>query len=194
MPGVFGLDVVTMRRIRRLRDRWLKTHGSDQCHRGCSDCCRQAVGTLIVEGIDIAGGYPDWRWQRETLADDAALGRRLRRCMFLDGDGGCSIYARRPISCSTMFPAGPCTPATTKVVDAREPVWAAREFDMRFCRKIGLEYPGPVLLSAAVLIGLDLLAGRKPTIAPEWQTMSIEKLRRLRGAARVDHAMAMERP
>ena len=58
MPGVFGLASEVMRKVRRLRDRWLKTHGSDQCFKGCSSCCAQPVGTLIAEGVDLAAAFP----------------------------------------------------------------------------------------------------------------------------------------
>lgn len=186
MPGAFGHAQEALKRIRRLRDRWLKTHGSDQCGKGCSWCCQQGVGTLIVEGVDIAAIPARWEERRQALLDDLKLGRQLHRCILLaDHGGACTIYRSRPISCSTMFPTGPCAPdlPPPPVIDAREPIWAARELDMKFCRRIGLEYPGPLFLPAAILVGLDILAGRTPHIEPEWQVMSDAKLAKLRGAA-----------
>jgi len=186
MPGTFGMAREALRRIRRQRDRWLKAHGSDQCGRGCSACCKQPVGTLIVEGVGIAAGLD----RMEALAMAQAVTTEADRgiehgrpCLFLDGSGGCSIYDRRPIVCATLFPNGTCTPGQTKQIDCREPVWAARDLDMNFCRRIAFPYPGPLLLPAAVLVGLELLAGRRPAVAPEWQTMSEAKLALLKGVA-----------
>jgi Fe-S-cluster containining protein len=170
-----------MKRIRRLRDRWLAHHHSNECFRGCGRCCCQPVGTLLVEGCDIATGLDDF--QLSAILVDVKKGRARRPCVFLDEAGVCQIYARRPISCSTMFPNGKCS-ETAQSIDCREPVHAARALDIKFARRIGFEWPGPLLLPAAVAIGVQLLLGDRDIVVERgWMAMPEENRQRLLGGA-----------
>lgn len=166
MPGIYGYAQQAITRIHRIRDRWLRAHGSDQCHAGCSFCCQQAVGCLIVEGVWIAWPHTTPLSELPTIQERVAfaervaaeLGRttRLKPCFALDERGNCTIYPRRPISCAVHFPAERCS-ATARVQDAREPVHAARDLDLRFCKRVRLPYPGPLLLPKAIQVGAALL-------------------------------------
>lgn len=76
------------------------------CRKGCQDCCHQQVAVMPVEAARIATLIA-------TLAPDAraALAATVRRattgddppdvCGALDDDGGCQIYAGRPVVCRT---------------------------------------------------------------------------------------------
>lgn len=176
MPGVFGQAVEVAKRIRRLRDRWTDEQASKRtfpCRPGCSSCCHQPVGTLIVEGVLIA-----FRLGVDPLP--AGGRKRGEPCPFLLV-GRCSIYRDRPMSCSTLFPASETCTEMTKNVDNRAPVHAARELDLAFCRKIGFPWPGPLYLDAAVRVGRLLLAGERPHVEPEDCTMAEADVARLRG-------------
>ncbi|MCB9536374.1 MAG: YkgJ family cysteine cluster protein [Myxococcales bacterium] len=79
-----------------------------ECRRGCDGCCRTARSAWAVELDHL-------RTFLHTLpaADLAALRARRdapavlagERCVFLDDDGGCAVYAARPVICRTHGPA-----------------------------------------------------------------------------------------
>jgi hypothetical protein len=79
-----------------------------RCGYGCDGCCRVRRSATRVEIAHIQAhlsGYPADR--------RAALARRRARldatgearCVFLDDDGGCAVYAARPLICRTHGPA-----------------------------------------------------------------------------------------
>jgi Fe-S-cluster containining protein len=77
------------------------------CARGCSSCCHQRVEVTAPEVFLIArtlepAGDRDVMMARVAAAyrDDATRATpAARRCVFLDRDGACSIYAVRPLAC-----------------------------------------------------------------------------------------------
>ncbi len=77
------------------------------CGRGCDACCRVSRTAFGVELAALrahVGQLP--------VSTQAALRARLAdpevvagaRCVFLDGDGACAVYAARPILCRTHGP------------------------------------------------------------------------------------------
>ncbi len=145
--GTWGHAAEALKRIRRIRDRWVLANRSPQCNAGCSFCCHQQVGALIVEGVAIAFAHPGLA-PAETPPGAA--------CALLAG-GRCSIYAERPMSCSTLFPAGPCREGRAPNVPNSTPVHAARKLDVAFCRRIKMPWPGPLRLAKAIEVGRALL-------------------------------------
>lgn len=197
MPGVLGYAREAWRKVVRFRDRWLKraVPRDVPCRRGCEEiggsCCQQPVGALVFEGVLIAGLALE---PTDVLPPRGSGRERGVPCPFL-GDGlACSIYAWRPISCSTLFPArSPCTP-TTAIVDHREPVYYAREVDITFCRRAGISWkeqpwPGPLILPAAVRLGRHLLAGERAwalCLDPADRCMDDETIAKLTGRRPVE--------
>lgn len=96
------------------RDRQ-KNPGSEniQCGKGCSHCCHEAVeiwpqeAALLVETARQAGKALDWArlerqsrytvdtWRQQPAADKA--------CVFLGGDGACTVYEFRPNACRKLL-------------------------------------------------------------------------------------------
>jgi Fe-S-cluster containining protein len=79
-----------------------------RCGRGCDACCRTARSAWAVELDHLArhvAALPEAR--REALRARRAHPDvvRGRRCVFLDDDGGCAVYAARPVLCRTHGPA-----------------------------------------------------------------------------------------
>lgn len=65
------------------------------CHRGCDSCCAPGLTVLPVEAEAIARHLEAWG----VVVDLDAV--RDDRCVFLDGEGACRIYAARPLLCRT---------------------------------------------------------------------------------------------
>jgi hypothetical protein len=73
--------------------------GGITCHRGCTECChrRFSVTALEAEAISEAlAALPEAR--RAALAERAEQGDP-GVCPALDPDGGCAVYAARPLIC-----------------------------------------------------------------------------------------------
>lgn len=78
------------------------------CKRGCDGCCRLRRTAWAVEINHL-------RTHIQTLAAERQAELRARRhdppvvagqrCVFLDADGSCAVYAARPIICRTHGPA-----------------------------------------------------------------------------------------
>lgn len=71
------------------------------CETGCSDCCHADLTVTKVEGEYIASriaGLPD---ATRTSLRARAEGTFRGRCLMLDDDGRCAIYAFRPLVCRT---------------------------------------------------------------------------------------------
>lgn len=93
--------------------------GRIHCSRGCRGCCTLAVSTTFTEALAIAATLPEGLADRvdayvnrllalrPRLTDLAAYLRLHRReigpCPFLDADGACAVYARRPFSCRALL-------------------------------------------------------------------------------------------
>ena len=61
-----------------------------QCRRGCADCCADGLTVFEVEALFIA----EARWEGPPGPKG--------RCAFLDEEGACRIYERRPYVCRTQ--------------------------------------------------------------------------------------------
>jgi len=98
------------------------------CRRGCDGCCRLAVHATWPESAALAGLLTTAQStrlaeyvkrllevapQRPGLKDYLRIHRRdIGPCPFLDEDGACTIYSRRPLSCRALLstrPADWCT-------------------------------------------------------------------------------------
>lgn len=65
-----------------------------RCARGCSDCCTDDITVFAVEAALIA------RHHAALLAEGTA--RPAGACAFLDAEGACRVYDRRPYVCRTQ--------------------------------------------------------------------------------------------
>lgn len=187
--GAWGRTVETIKRIRRIRDRWVRDNASSICHQGCSGCCRQEVGTLIVEGASIAMHAVHLERDprkviefKSRLEARAGSNPKTHGCMFLDEFGACTIYDIRPASCSTLFPLGARCDEKTKSKDNVEPLHAARDLDERWCKAMGLTwYPGPLRLPKAIEVGSALLAKGAPfaeSLITQADILPVKRIRR----------------
>jgi hypothetical protein len=77
------------------------------CRPGCAACCRASVTVTPVEAIRLAR-HPNAAAARERLVAGVAAGagqswmersRSGRMCAFLDGEGRCTVYDARPLTC-----------------------------------------------------------------------------------------------
>jgi len=92
--------------------------GTIHCGKGCHACCSLAVNCTFAEALAISGALADRH--AIALTDHVAKIRaaafaapdfpsflRARRtlggCPFLDSDGACGIYDRRPFSCRSLL-------------------------------------------------------------------------------------------
>ena len=65
-----------------------------QCRRGCHDCCVDGITVFEVEAERIRERHAELLETGEPHPEG--------RCAFLDGEGGCRIYADRPYVCRTQ--------------------------------------------------------------------------------------------
>ncbi|MBM3372515.1 MAG: YkgJ family cysteine cluster protein [Betaproteobacteria bacterium] len=95
------------------QDRRLPGAAAVRCHKGCSHCCHGPVeirpheAHLLVEHLRSAGRALDRdklerqsafsvdTWREQPAADQA--------CVFLDAEGGCSVYDIRPNACRKLL-------------------------------------------------------------------------------------------
>ncbi|GLI37454.1 YkgJ family cysteine cluster protein [Geobacter hydrogenophilus] len=92
--------------------------GTLHCGRGCHACCSLAVNCTFTEALAVSTALADRH--AAALAHHAAAIRaaafaapdfpsflRARRalgdCPFLDDDGACGVYGRRPFSCRSLL-------------------------------------------------------------------------------------------
>jgi hypothetical protein len=68
--------------------------GRLQCRRGCSACCVDGLTVFEVEVEPIRRHHAELLRTGTPHAEGA--------CAFLDGEGGCRIYAERPYVCRTQ--------------------------------------------------------------------------------------------
>lgn len=90
-----------------------------QCGAGCDDCCRQQLSITTVEADAIRAALPGLPDEvRERLGTRAA-DENPDRCVALDADGRCAIYAVRPLVCrSHGVPIRTSPPRSLPVIDA----------------------------------------------------------------------------
>jgi Fe-S-cluster containining protein len=83
------------------------------CSKGCSFCCylfteiSDDEATLLTAyskeiGFEIDYDYLE-KQSVETEEDFQKLRYRTRRCVFLDKEGGCSVYQHRPMACRKLL-------------------------------------------------------------------------------------------
>ena len=92
--------------------------GTIHCGKGCHACCSLAVNCTFTEAVAVSAALADRH--AAALAHHVAEIRaaafsapdfpsflRARRalggCPFLDGDGACGVYGRRPFSCRSLL-------------------------------------------------------------------------------------------
>ena len=89
-------------RVHEAQSAWLK------CARGCDACCRTRRTAWAVEvaalRAHLATLPPERREALTARRDDAEV-RAGARCVYLDDDGSCAVYAARPVLCRTHGPA-----------------------------------------------------------------------------------------
>jgi Fe-S-cluster containining protein len=79
-----------------------------RCKRGCDGCCRVRRTASAVETDHIRSHLSELSvTRREALRRrrDKLDASGESKCVFLDDDGGCAVYAARPLICRTHGPA-----------------------------------------------------------------------------------------
>lgn len=177
--------------------RWVRRQNRPTCD-SCSEswCCRQLVMAHLFEGVLIADRLlprlealqavsDQGRRQRELLeargADCVSVGglcrvedasrewfERGEECALLDGEGRCSCYDWRPVTCAgylVMCPADHCSPAYTGMIPAADHgdlLQHGLMLDARFAAKVAgrsrITICPPMPLGEAVALGFRLLA------------------------------------
>lgn len=151
------------------RDR-AKNPGSEniQCGKGCSHCCHEAVeiwpheAALLVEvaraagrtldrvRLERQGRYTVATWRQQPLAD--------RACVFLGGDGACTVYESRPNACRKLLVV--TDPARCDTANG-PPDSVGRWFswEAELMESAALETFGAALMPGALLAALNAKAG-----------------------------------
>lgn len=83
-----------------------------RCGKGCCHCCHEAVeiwpqeARLLVETVRTSGVMPDRarleRQRRHSVETWRAQPPADRACVFLGGDGACTVYESRPNACRKL--------------------------------------------------------------------------------------------
>lgn len=108
-----GLHEVLDRAIAEQRARGPIAAARIACRSGCSACCSQSVDVLPIEAallyayaddLDLTIDWARLARQRTAGRQQWALLTPLdRRCVFLQDDETCGVYAHRPMSCRKYF-------------------------------------------------------------------------------------------
>ncbi|CAM3344103.1 Zinc-or iron-chelating protein [Paracidovorax anthurii] len=69
------------------------------CHKGCAACCHMNVSITAVEAERLARASGRRKTPLVSTVDHALDEFSGRPCPFLDGQGDCSVYEDRPLSC-----------------------------------------------------------------------------------------------
>lgn len=80
---------------------------------GCNGCCRGEIEVTAEEWKEIRQHIPDEVLVRIGPPPKRAKDREARICPLLGSDGGCSVYAVRPLACrayAVLTPADWCWP------------------------------------------------------------------------------------
>lgn len=81
--------------------------------RGCNGCCRGEIEVSAEEWEEIRQHIPDEALSRIGPPPKRTKDREERICPLLSTDGGCNIYAVRPLACrayAVLTPADWCWP------------------------------------------------------------------------------------
>jgi hypothetical protein len=107
-----------------------------QCGPGCDDCCRARLTVSPVEARAISAHLLELpkevqvRLLERAQADGDATAHREDRCVMLEEDGRCAVYAARPLVCRTQglplrYPSG--------VIPLEAVMAKAAEADITWC-------------------------------------------------------------
>lgn len=82
-----------------------------QCRAGCDACCHVELEVSGVEAAAVRGALAALPDEVRAAVRARAGGETGGRCVMLDGDGRCAVYAARPLVCRTQglplrYPAG----------------------------------------------------------------------------------------
>lgn len=135
-----------------------------RCGKGCSHCCREAVeiwpheaallvgivretGTVLdLARLERQSGYTVDTWRQQPAADKA--------CVFLDGDGVCTVYEFRPNACRKLLVVtdpGLCDAELSKPDSVGR--WFSWEAELM--ESAALEVFGADLMPGSLLAGLN---------------------------------------
>ncbi|HUS28179.1 MAG TPA: YkgJ family cysteine cluster protein [Kofleriaceae bacterium] len=80
--------------------RAMERHGDDmRCDTGCSHCCHVRLSVTRVEAEAIRDELSSWPAERRAVLARNIAAALPDRCVALDADGRCLVYASRPIVC-----------------------------------------------------------------------------------------------
>ena len=143
-----------------------KNPGSEniRCGKGCSHCCREAVeiwpqeAVLLVERLRASGReldrarlerqnrYTVNTWQQQPAADKA--------CVFLGGDGACTVYEFRPNACRKLLVV--TDPALCNAEHSKpDSVGRWFSWEAELMESAALEVFGAALMPGSLLTALD---------------------------------------
>lgn len=145
----------------------VKIPGSEniQCSKGCSHCCREAVEIWPQEAallaaivretgmmLDMArlerqSAYSVDTWRQQPMADKA--------CLFLGGDGACTVYESRPNACRKLLVV---TDPALCDAEKSKPDSVGRWFswEAELMESAALEVFGAALMPGALLAALNV--------------------------------------
>lgn len=135
-----------------------------RCGKGCSHCCREAVeiwpheAALLVEVMPESGTtldlarlerqsrYTADTWRQQPTADKA--------CVFLGGDGACTVYEFRPNACRKLLVL---TDPALCDAELRKPDSVGRWFswEAELMESAALEVFGAALMPGSLLAALN---------------------------------------
>lgn len=138
--------------------------GGIRCGKGCSHCCHEAVeiwpqeAALLVEAACAAGRaldrarlerqsrYTVDTWRQQPVADKA--------CVFLGGDGACTVYESRPNACRKLLVV---TDPALCDAGQRQPDSVGRWFswEAELMESAALEIFGAALMPGSLLAALQ---------------------------------------
>jgi hypothetical protein len=149
-----------------------------RCASGCDGCCRLRRTAFPVEVAAIRHALttlPPERVEALRARRDAADVKAGARCVFLEGDGRCAVYAARPVVCRTHGPAIRTSEGLSwcklnfdglgpGVVEAGIPASAVMNLDLvnQMLVLIDAEYRSGLSESASLPIRLDLAEALSP--------------------------------
>lgn len=147
------------------RDRVMLPGGDDiRCRKTCSHCCHEAVDVGMHEAQRLVAAAREsgividreqlLRQSRRTTADWHAQPAADRRCVFLDDEGSCRVYAARPASCRKLFVVSdPAECDATRPGDRDVERWHSWEVELMAAA--ALEVFGAELMAGALLRVLE---------------------------------------
>ena len=128
---------------RQWSDRHVASGRTIYCRQGCSGCCNLAVHAVYSEAVQVAKSLSSHQVElindyvkslkqflpeAKGLKDYLKLHREhVERCPFLDDNGDCGIYSKRPLSCRALLSTRP--PEWCTVDFAQLDAWDLKVFE-----------------------------------------------------------------